>query len=163
MPSSRSKLLNPNSAERIRPERAHASQKSRISGAEHAATPAKLAPAMDSMDPMSSRNSMAPTSLAEAARECSEAAELRSGSVTSERMPSSRGPETMVTVWLSWGRNQLGSVGSYVTSSAGPEMAARQTSEMARRFTTAVVSMGRPLGCWVPYAPDLFRDDGVSC
>src|SRR5215217_4412597 len=67
MPSSRSKLLNPNSAERIRPERAHASQKSRISSAEQAATPAKLAPAMDSMDPMSSRNSMAPTSLAEAA------------------------------------------------------------------------------------------------
>ena len=40
-------------------------------------------------------------------------------------------------------------------------MAARHTSEMARRFRTAVVSMGRPLGSWVAYAPDLFRDDCV--
>jgi len=64
----------------------------------------------------------------------------------------------MVAIWLSWGRNQLS---CYATRSAGPEMAARQTSEMARRFRTAVVSMGRPLGCWVAYAPDLFRDDCV--
>src|SRR5215207_10484684 len=67
MPSSRSKLLNPKSAERISPKSAQAAQASKSSSTEHPATPAKLAPAMDSMDPMSSRNSMAPTSLAEAA------------------------------------------------------------------------------------------------
>ena len=67
MPSSPSKLLNPNSAERISPKSAQAAQASKSSSTEHPATPAKLAPAMDSMDPMSSRNSMAPTSLAEAA------------------------------------------------------------------------------------------------
>ena len=67
----------------------------------------------------------------------------------------------MVAIWLSWGRIQLGMTGYYATRSAGPEMAPRQTSEMARRFRTAVVSMGRPLGSWVAYAPDLFRDDCV--
>src|SRR5215212_8642740 len=67
MPSSRSKLLNPNSAEQISPKTAHAAQASKSSRTEHPATPAKLAPAMDSMAPTSSRNSMAPTSLAETA------------------------------------------------------------------------------------------------
>src|SRR5215217_4162238 len=67
MHNSRSRLLNPNSAERISPKSLQAAQASKSSSTEHPATPAKLAPAMDSMDPMSSRNSMAPTSLAEAA------------------------------------------------------------------------------------------------
>jgi hypothetical protein len=42
-------------------------------------------------------------------------------------------------------------------------MAARQTREKAKRFRTVAVSMGRPLGCWMSYAPGLFRDDGVLC
>jgi hypothetical protein len=67
MHNSRSRLLNPNSAERISPKSLQAAQASKSSSTEHPATPAKLAPAMDSMDPMSSRNSMAPTSLAETA------------------------------------------------------------------------------------------------
>src|SRR4051812_42030608 len=66
MPSSPSRLLNPKSAERISPKTAQAAQASQSSSAEHTAAPAKLAPAMDSMAPMSSRNSMAPTSLADA-------------------------------------------------------------------------------------------------
>src|SRR5215204_3751602 len=53
MPSSRSKLLNPNSAEPISPKGAQAAQASRSSSTEHPATPAKLAPAMDSMAPTS--------------------------------------------------------------------------------------------------------------
>src|SRR3954451_13777754 len=67
MPSSPSRLLNPKPAERISPKTAQAAQASQSSSAEHTAAPAKLAPAMDSMAPMSSRNSMAPTSLADAA------------------------------------------------------------------------------------------------
>jgi hypothetical protein len=42
-------------------------------------------------------------------------------------------------------------------------MAATQASEKAKRFSTAVVSMGRPLECRMSYAPGLFRDDGVIC
>jgi hypothetical protein len=42
-------------------------------------------------------------------------------------------------------------------------MAATQASEKAERFRTAVVSMGRPLGCWVSYAPGLFRNDVAIC
>src|SRR4051795_6260057 len=69
MPSSPSRLLNPKSAERISPKTAQAAQASKSNSPEHTAAPAKLAPAMDSMAPMSSRNSMAPTSLADAASE----------------------------------------------------------------------------------------------
>ena len=48
---------------------------------------------------------------------------------------------------------------------AGPAAAATNTSEMARRFRTAVVSMGRPrvIGVGRPHAPGLFRDDCVKC
>src|SRR5215217_7665927 len=67
MHNSRSRLLNPNSAERISPKSLQAAQASKSISTEHPATPAKLAPAMDSIAPMSSRNSMAPTSLAETA------------------------------------------------------------------------------------------------
>jgi hypothetical protein len=52
---------------------------------------------------------------------------------------------------------------SYATRSVGPETAAMQASEKAKRFRTAAVSMRRPLRCWVSYAPGLFRDDGVLC
>ena len=54
---------------------------------------------------------------------------------------------------------------AYAVKSAGPAAAATNTSEMARRFRTAVVSMGRPLVIVVgrPHAPDLFRDDCVRC
>jgi hypothetical protein len=52
---------------------------------------------------------------------------------------------------------------AYATRSAGPEMAATQISEKARRFRTAAVSMRRPLECRMSYAPGLFRDDGVIC
>jgi hypothetical protein len=58
-----------------------------------------------------------------------------------------------------------GACRAYAVRMAGPAAAATNTSEMARRFRTAVVSMERPrvIGVGRPHAPDLFRDDGVKC
>ena len=80
-------------------------------------------------------------------RATSEAATLGTENVTCERRPSSTGRGDHGRIMAKLSSQSAREGGSYATSSAGPEMAARQTSEMARRFRTAVVSMARPLGC----------------
>ena len=70
--------------------------------------------------------------------------------------------KSMVITTVSRGFSALAC--AYAVRRAGPAAAATNTSEMARRFRTAVVSMGRPrvIGVGRPHAPGLFRDDGVK-
>ena len=70
---------------------------------------------------------------------------------------------TIATTMTSLSSSPL--VCAYAVRMAGPAAAATNTSEMARRFRTAVVSMGRPrvIGVGRPHAPGLFRDDCVKC